>query len=372
MPSEALQLERLVETRKSAAQRPKPQGFSLTYPSHHFPVDLSDFFDDMVPALQDHAQSPRTPRLSRLCQEHRCQPRTRLMGRAGKAKSRVAPPKPCWRTGRRGRSDIRPQRAARVSRRISGSSRRDRMTRSYHGQPTREASSALGQATDKPRSSDRISLGHNPAGFRRDLPAAHRRRAFLLWPQSTFGRPLKRRLLRLSFDKVRATWPPGLSASDARPPGWQPAHREFPTKTRCERGYSQAAAVVGRTSTRPTIAAQAMTPSPMMMMPRTTVSIMSISWYARGGAATAPSRSGGAPRRARWTDPPRYSGGLPAARRIVRAPNGSRTGCAAERACCPRLSRKPSRSRISARWASTNARAANSCFTLGSVKPCAS
>src|SRR4051812_19731647 len=53
-----------------------------------------------------------------------------------------------------------------------------------------------------------------------------------------------------------------------------------------ERGYSQAAAVVGRTSTRPAIAAQAITPSPMMM-PRTTVSIMSISWYARGHAATA-------------------------------------------------------------------------------------
>jgi len=369
MPSEALQLERLVDDpkiRRAAAKTSRLFAYLPPAP----PISR-------ISSTRWYRRSRITlNRLEligfRLWQEHRCQPRTRLMGRAGKAKSRVAPPKPCWRTGRRGRADIRPQRAARVSRRISGSSRRDRMTRSYHGQPTREASSALGQATDKPRSSGRISLGHNPAGFRRDLPAAYWRRAFLLWPQSTFGRPLKRRLLRLSFDKVRATWPPGLSGSDARPPRWQPAHREFTTKTRCERGYSQAAAVVGRTSTRPTIAAQAMTPSPIMMMPRTTVSIMSISWYARGGAATAPSRSGGAPGRARWTDPPRYSGGLPAARRIVRAPNGSRTGCAAERACCPRLSRKPSRSRISARWASTNARAANSCFTLGSVKPCAS
>src|SRR4051794_19398579 len=44
-----------------------------------------------------------------------------------------------------------------------------------------------------------------------------------------------------------------------------------------ERGYSQEAAVVGRTSTRPAIAAQAITPSPVMMMPRMTVSIMSLS-----------------------------------------------------------------------------------------------
>src|SRR4051812_44803397 len=74
-------------------------------------------------------------------------------------------------------------------------------------------------------------------------------------------------------------------------------------------------------------------------------------------------RGPAAPRRARWTDPPRYPGG-PTARRIVRAPSGARTGCAAERACCPRLSREPSRSRISARWASTKALAAKVTLTV--------
>jgi predicted phage terminase large subunit-like protein len=52
---EALQLERLVddpEIRRAAAKTLK--GFCLTYLSHHFPADLSDFFDEMASALQDH------------------------------------------------------------------------------------------------------------------------------------------------------------------------------------------------------------------------------------------------------------------------------------------------------------------------------
>jgi predicted phage terminase large subunit-like protein len=50
-----LQLERLVddpEIRRAAAKTLK--GFCLTYLPHHFPVDLSDFFDEMVVALQDY------------------------------------------------------------------------------------------------------------------------------------------------------------------------------------------------------------------------------------------------------------------------------------------------------------------------------
>jgi predicted phage terminase large subunit-like protein len=52
---ETLQLERLVddpEIRKAAAKSLK--GFCLTYLPHHFPLDPSDFFDDMCQALEDH------------------------------------------------------------------------------------------------------------------------------------------------------------------------------------------------------------------------------------------------------------------------------------------------------------------------------
>ena len=52
---ETLQLERLVddpEIRRAAAKTLK--GFCLTYLPHHFPADLSDFFDEMASALQDH------------------------------------------------------------------------------------------------------------------------------------------------------------------------------------------------------------------------------------------------------------------------------------------------------------------------------
>jgi predicted phage terminase large subunit-like protein len=52
---EVLQLERLVddpEIRRAAAKTLK--GFCLTYLPHHFPADLSDFFDEMAQALQDH------------------------------------------------------------------------------------------------------------------------------------------------------------------------------------------------------------------------------------------------------------------------------------------------------------------------------
>jgi predicted phage terminase large subunit-like protein len=53
--SEPLQLERLVddpEIRRAAAKTLK--GFCLTYLPHHFPAELSDFFDEMAGALQDH------------------------------------------------------------------------------------------------------------------------------------------------------------------------------------------------------------------------------------------------------------------------------------------------------------------------------
>src|SRR2546423_12886827 len=55
MPTETLQLERLVddpEIRRAAAKTLK--GFCLTYLPHHFPADLSEFFDEMAGALQDH------------------------------------------------------------------------------------------------------------------------------------------------------------------------------------------------------------------------------------------------------------------------------------------------------------------------------
>jgi hypothetical protein len=51
---ETLQLERLVddpEIRRAAAKTLK--GFCLTYLPHHFPLDLSDFFDEMCAALQN-------------------------------------------------------------------------------------------------------------------------------------------------------------------------------------------------------------------------------------------------------------------------------------------------------------------------------
>jgi hypothetical protein len=54
MNLETLQLERLVddpEIRRPAAKTLK--GFCLTYLPHHFPADLSDFFDEMARALQD-------------------------------------------------------------------------------------------------------------------------------------------------------------------------------------------------------------------------------------------------------------------------------------------------------------------------------
>ena len=40
------------ELRRAAAKSLK--GFCLTYLPHHFPADLSDFFDEMVGALQNH------------------------------------------------------------------------------------------------------------------------------------------------------------------------------------------------------------------------------------------------------------------------------------------------------------------------------
>ena len=52
---ETLLLERLVddpELRRTPAKTLK--GFCLAYLPHHFPVDLSDLFDDMARALQDH------------------------------------------------------------------------------------------------------------------------------------------------------------------------------------------------------------------------------------------------------------------------------------------------------------------------------
>jgi hypothetical protein len=53
--AQALQLEQLVndpEIRRAAAKTLK--GFCLTYLPHHFPADLSDFFDEMAANLQDH------------------------------------------------------------------------------------------------------------------------------------------------------------------------------------------------------------------------------------------------------------------------------------------------------------------------------
>jgi hypothetical protein len=52
---ETLQLERLVddvEIRRAAAKTLK--GFCLTYLPHHFPADLSDFFDEMAGGLENH------------------------------------------------------------------------------------------------------------------------------------------------------------------------------------------------------------------------------------------------------------------------------------------------------------------------------
>src|SRR3954447_22880631 len=55
--NKSLQLEQLVndpEIRKAAAKTLK--GFVLTYLPHHFPLELSDIFDEMAGALQDHDQ----------------------------------------------------------------------------------------------------------------------------------------------------------------------------------------------------------------------------------------------------------------------------------------------------------------------------
>src|SRR5271170_6882588 len=68
------QLERLVddpEIRKAAAKSLK--GFCLTYLPHHFPLDPSDFFDDMCQALEDHVLK-----------------RVELIGFRGSAKSTIA------------------------------------------------------------------------------------------------------------------------------------------------------------------------------------------------------------------------------------------------------------------------------------------
>src|SRR3954470_11282555 len=157
MPSEALQLERLVETRKSAAQRPKPQGFSLTYPSPHFPVDLSDFFDEMVPALQDHAQSPRTHRLSAMARAPLPAAHSSYGPRREGEISRS--PAKAVLANRPPRSGGHPPAA-----RCPGSAGGFGLiaARSHDALLPRaaysRASSALGQATDKPRSSSRISL----------------------------------------------------------------------------------------------------------------------------------------------------------------------------------------------------------------------
>jgi predicted phage terminase large subunit-like protein len=54
MQTETLQLERLVddvEIRRAAAKSLK--GFCLTYLPHHFPLELSDFFDEMSEALEN-------------------------------------------------------------------------------------------------------------------------------------------------------------------------------------------------------------------------------------------------------------------------------------------------------------------------------
>jgi hypothetical protein len=55
MQNETLQLERLVddpEIRRAAAKTLK--GFCLTYLPHHFPADLSDFFDEMSGAFENY------------------------------------------------------------------------------------------------------------------------------------------------------------------------------------------------------------------------------------------------------------------------------------------------------------------------------
>jgi hypothetical protein len=65
MQTETLQLERLVddpEIGRAAARTLK--GFCLTYLSHHFPADLSDFFDEMCGALQDYDITGGTPMAS--------------------------------------------------------------------------------------------------------------------------------------------------------------------------------------------------------------------------------------------------------------------------------------------------------------------
>lgn len=54
MKLEASQLEGLaddVELRRAAVRTLK--GFCATYLAHHFPLELSDFFDEMCAALQD-------------------------------------------------------------------------------------------------------------------------------------------------------------------------------------------------------------------------------------------------------------------------------------------------------------------------------
>ena len=54
MSTETFRFERLVDDpkiRRAAAKTLK--GLSLTYLSHHFPLDLSDFFDEMCAALHD-------------------------------------------------------------------------------------------------------------------------------------------------------------------------------------------------------------------------------------------------------------------------------------------------------------------------------
>jgi len=74
MLPETLQLERLVddpEIRRAAAKTLK--GFCLTYLPHHFPLELSDFFDEMAGALQAHAEN-----------------RLEIIGYRGSAKSTLA------------------------------------------------------------------------------------------------------------------------------------------------------------------------------------------------------------------------------------------------------------------------------------------
>src|ERR1700688_2086493 len=51
-PLDAYALVSDPELRRAAAKTLK--GFCLTYLPHHFPLDPSDFFDDMCRALEDH------------------------------------------------------------------------------------------------------------------------------------------------------------------------------------------------------------------------------------------------------------------------------------------------------------------------------